>query len=252
MADRNELVQFLDTLLNTAGIQDSSRNGLQVQGDRDVTRVGVTVDASMEAYRRAADAGCQMLVVHHGLIWGGGITSVTGPSHDHLQFLLANGLNLYASHLPLDMHAEHGNNAGLARMLGLQALKPFGLYHGLNIGFAGELPEPRLLEELAASLRADLGGPVSTLPFGPRQIRRVGIVSGGAGDMVPEAVLAHLDCYVTGEPVHHAHHLALEGGVNVLFAGHYHTETPGVRSLGQLLTTRFGIEHIFLDIPTLV
>jgi dinuclear metal center YbgI/SA1388 family protein len=247
MPDRDAIVRLLDQTLATAQIPDSSCNGLQVQGAADVRRVGLAVDACLEAYLKAVDAGCHMLVVHHGLIWTG-LKSVTGRSYQHVRFLIEHDLNLYASHLPLDMHEEHGNNAEIARLLGLRDVRPFGSYHGLVIGFCGELREPATPGEIAQLLAGQLGGKPAVLPAGPSEVRTVGIVSGGAGDMIGQASQLGLDCYVTGEPVHFAYQLARELASNVVFLGHYHSEKPGVQALGRWLERAFSVETVFLDI----
>jgi len=247
MASRDEIVSFLDDLLRTAAVKEEC-NGLQVQGVAAVRRVGLAVDACLEAYERAAAADCQMLVVHHKLIWGGGIKSITGRMYEHVNFLIRHGLNLYGSHLPLDMHPELGNNAQLAKLLTLDDVAPFGEHHGEVIGFSGTLPQPASPKELARRLGEALGGSPVVLEFGPPQVRRVGIVSGGAADMVEQACRAGLDAYVTGEPAHFAYQLSRELRANVIYLGHYHSETPGVRAVGERLTERFGVECVFLDI----
>lgn len=247
MASRVEIVRLLDETLRTGQIQDSSCNGLQVQGAEEVRRVGLAVDASLETYEKAQAAGCQMVIVHHGLIWGG-IRSVSGRVYEHVRYLLEHEINLYASHLPLDQHEEYGNNIGLARLLGLQEIKPFGIYHGTVIGYQGVLAEAMSCEEIARSLSVKTGGEPLMLAHGPEKIRSVGIVSGGAGDMVEQAASAKLDCYVTGEPVHFCYQIARELRANMVFLGHYHSEKLGVQGLGRLLQERMGVECVFLEI----
>jgi dinuclear metal center YbgI/SA1388 family protein len=192
-----------------------------------------------------------MVVAHHGLIWNTP-RRLTGAHGRHVRFLLDQGISLYAAHLPLDLHPTLGNNAGLARLLGLVRRKPFGRYHDRVIGFQGVLPRPRTIRDLAAGLDRALGGRSVLLPFGRRMIRSVGVVSGGAAEELAEAIEKDLDCYITGEPIHACHHLALEAGINVIFAGHYHTEKPGVQAVGRWLARRFGLETVFLDLPTVV
>lgn len=251
MAQRDDIVQFLDDYLSVKTIPDVSCNGLQVEGMTEIERVALAVDDCLEAYHKAADANCQMLVVHHGLIWGG-LTAITGATYQRIKYLVEHSLNLYAAHLPLDMHPESGNNAVLASMLNLTDREPFGEYKGQLIGVSGTLPSPAPLDKLAFDLGQELGGPTSALPFGPDQIRTVGIVSGGGSDCIPEAITKHLDCVITGESSHENHHLALEGHINVLYCGHYHSEQVGVKALGEKLKAEFGVQTVFLDIPTLV
>ena len=247
---RDELVSYLDEYLKVSAIEDSSDNGLQVEGADGVTRLAFAVDASLAAFEAARAAGAQMLVVHHGLFWSKPIM-VTGIHFRRLQTLLDAGLSLYAAHLPLDFHAEVGNNATLARWLELEGVEPFGDYKGHPVGFAGRLSQPCSLEQFAAQVEQSLGEPVLRIwPFGPGKVRTVGIVSGGAGPLVNQAADAGVDVYLTGEVSHIAYHEARELGVNVIYGGHYGTETAGLKSLAEHLSDRFGLETIFLDLST--
>jgi dinuclear metal center YbgI/SA1388 family protein len=251
MVGRNALVSFLDRELSIASIEDYSRNGLQVEGAERIFRVGVAVDACMEAYKEAARKGCNMLIVHHGMIWGG-LPSITKATFRQLKVLFDNGINLYAAHLPLDLHAEMGNNARLAKMIGARLLKPFGAYKGITIGFEGTLSRPLTLAALLGKLKDLLGGSPLVLPFGPATVRRVGIVSGSASEIIEEAIAHGIDCYITGEPKHTHHHLAKEAGLNVIYCGHYHSEKPGVMAVGKLIEKKFAIPCEFIDVPTIV
>lgn len=247
---RDELVTYLDTYLQVESIADSSNNGLQVEGAEDVTRVAFAVDAGLAAFEEARAAGSQMLVVHHGLFWSKPLM-VVGIQRCRLQVLLEAGVSLYASHLPLDFHPEVGNNATLARWLGLEACAPFGEYKGHPAGIAGSLPEAISPEQFASQVEHALGEPVIQMwSFGVDSVQRVGIVSGGAGFLVGEAAKADVDLFLTGETSHGIYHEAKELGVNVLYGGHYATETAGLRSLAEHLSTRFGLETVFLDLPT--
>lgn len=248
---RDVLVKALDRILNAANIPDDSANGLQVEGAARVHRVGLAVDACMAASNLAVKKGCDFLVAHHGLIWRKPIRLVNAFGR-HVRFLHAHDINLYAAHLPLDLHPGLGNNAELSRIVGLRDIKPFGWYRDRCIGFQGMLAKSRTIRNLADDLDNALGGRSVLLPFGRSVIRTVGIVSGGAAEELGEAIEKGLDCYVTGEPGHICHHLALEAGINVIFAGHYHTEKPGVQAIGKWLSKRFGLETVFLDLPTLV
>ena len=247
---RDELVCYLDEYLRVRAIEDSSNNGLQVGGADQVTRLAFAVDASLATFEAARASGAQMLVVHHGLFWSQPIM-VTGTHLRRIQTLLDAGLSLYASHLPLDFHAEVGNNATLARWLKLEGVEPFGDYKGHPAGFAGRLSQPCSLEQFAAQVEQALGEPVLRIwPFGSETVQRVGIVSGGAGPLVGQAAEAGVDVYLTGEVSHIAYHEARELGVNVVYGGHYGTETAGLKSLAEHLSDRFGLETIFLDLST--
>jgi dinuclear metal center YbgI/SA1388 family protein len=248
---RDAIVSLLDKTLRTAEITDRSVNGLQVEGAAEVSKIGLAVDACLEAYEKAHSLGCQMVIAHHGMIWEG-IKSVRGPIYRQIEFLVKSGINLYASHLPLDLHPALGNNAQIAKALGLRNLRPFGIYHGEYIGFEGVFSRPVTVKSVSDAVKKAYGGPVTALPFGPQKIKRAAIISGGGTAALPEAVEKKIDLFITGEPDHSNHHLALEGKINVVYGGHYHTEKPGVIALGGFLSKRFGIESVFLDVPTLV
>ena len=229
---------------------DVALNGLQVErGDHEIEKVAFSVDVSMESIRRAGEEGADLLFVHHGLFWGKPYR-LTGRLYRLVEFLIKSGIALYAVHLPLDMHGKYGNNAGIAEKLGLREVTPFGEYHGLKIGFKGRLKEPVGMKEVETRILEHGESPVARLPFGKELIESVGIVSGGAPEIVSEAVREGLDLFITGDASHTVYHEALEGRMNVLFAGHYATETWGVRSLRDYIKENTGLEAIFIDIPT--
>ena len=246
---RDDLVAWLDRTLAVADWSDKSLNGLQVEGEPRVSRVALATDAALATFEAAAAGGAQFLVVHHGLFWGAP-APITGPLRARIAALLDAGISLYAAHLPLDAHPEVGNNAVLARLLGLEDVQPFGIYHGRAIGVRGRLPAAVELPVLAARIQALLDAPPDVLPFGARSVERVAIVAGAAAELIPEADQAGVDAFVTGETSHIAWHLAREHRLNVVFAGHYATETLGVRALGERLAGEFGLETLFLDAPT--
>ena len=249
--DKTTLVNYIDSLLNVNGIADQSCNGLQVEGPEEITRIGVAVDACQSVFTRAQELGCQMLIVHHGIIWGG-LKSITGSTYKQVSSLIKDNLALYAVHLPLDAHPEFGNNAVLAKMLCLEDIYPFGEYHGTQIGYAGTLPQELSAQDIGEALQKQIGGTFSMLPFGKKINSTVAIVSGGGSDALPEAIDSGIDCFITGESSHWNHHTALEAGINVIYGGHYHTETVGVRALGNHLQEIFEIDAVFIDEPTLV
>jgi dinuclear metal center YbgI/SA1388 family protein len=252
LVPRDAIVEFLDRELRVASIEDYSCNGLQVQGAGRVGRVGLAVDASLETYEAAARERCQMLLVHHGMIWGG-LRRIATTVHRQLKFLFDNEISLYGAHLPLDLHPVYGNNAQLAKnILGMSGLKPFGNYKGILIGFEGRFPRPVTLEALAGRLTQRLGGNAVLLPFGKPVVRRAAVVSGGGADELAEAIDKGVDCYITGEPRHENYHAAKEAGINVIYGGHYHTEKPGVQAIGKVLEKKFGVESVFLDIETII
>jgi dinuclear metal center YbgI/SA1388 family protein len=215
-----------------------------------VGRVAFAVDASLAAFEGARAGGAQMLVVHHGLFWGEPLM-VTGIHRRRLEVLLDGGVSLYASHLPLDFHEQVGNNATLARWLDLGDVAGFGDYKGHAAGVAGHLPSPCTLDEFAVRIERVLGEPVIQVwPFGAEIVERVGIISGGAGSLLDQAAGAGVDVYLTGELSHTVYHQARELGLNVVYGGHYATETAGLKALAGHLSGRFEMETLFLDLPT--
>ncbi|OPZ24130.1 MAG: putative GTP cyclohydrolase 1 type 2 [Lentisphaerae bacterium ADurb.BinA184] len=251
VAPRAEIVRFLDDLLRPPpACEDSSRNGLQVEGRPEVRRIAFGVDACQALFDAAVAESADFVVVHHGLIWGGGLRDVAGINARRLGTLLGHGISLYASHLPLDMHPEVGHNAEIARRLDLRGRQPFFEYGGVPIGCQGELPTPHSLPELRALVERHLRTETRALPFGPDTVRRVGIVSGGGGDAIAAAAEAGLDGLITGEVGHANYHVARENRLHVIAAGHYRSEIPGLECLMARLRERFGVAGVFLDLPT--
>jgi dinuclear metal center YbgI/SA1388 family protein len=254
-----ELAAYLDRFLAIDDFPDKSLNGLQVEGPPEVARVAVATDAALQTFELARQGGAQLLLVHHGLFWGERPTPVVGSLRRRLQALLEAGLGLYCAHLPLDAHPEVGNNALLARRLELSSLRPFGHLDGaasvarpggVAIGFGGDLPRPLSREEVAAYCEERVGSPVRMLAFGAATVHTLAVVSGAAADLVSQAARERYEAYLTGETSHSAYHLAREARMNLLFAGHYATETCGVRALGEHIAQRFGLETFFCDAPT--
>ncbi len=247
---RDELVSYLDDYLQIKTIQDDSNNGLQVEGAEEVNRLAFAVDAGLAAFAEARAAHAQMLIVHHGLFWSKPLP-VTGIHRRRLKTLLDANISLYAAHLPLDLHKTVGNSAALARRLALEEITPFGEYKGQSIGVAGRLPQPLSLDDLALEVEELLGQPITGLwRFGPDTVRRVGIISGGGASLVEQAAQAGVDVYITGEVGHNYYHHARELELNVIFGGHYATETVGLKALAEHLAERFGVETLFLTLPT--
>lgn len=245
----HELTGYLDTYLEIASIPDFSgaHNGLQVETVREINRVAVAVDAAQATIDAAAGGGADLLIVHHGLFWDGE-QALTGRRYRRLKALLTADLGVYAAHLPLDVHPEVGNNAVLARELGIAVQGRFGSYKGLDLGVWGTLEIRR--EALAARLDQVLGNRVRLVPGGPERVRTVGVITGGAGSEVVAAQGVGLDAYVTGEGAHHNYFDAAEGGINLYFGGHYATEVWGVRALGEHLHSELGLDTFFIDHPT--
>ncbi len=246
----DEVVQFLDEFLGVREWDDKSKNGLQVEGREEVRKVVFAVDACMDVFVEAKRRKADLVVVHHGLIWGG-IEYVTGVVRRRLKFLLENEISLYAAHLPLDAHPRIGNNVQLLRLMDVEPEGEFGVYRGRPIGFYGRLERPVGLGELVEKLKG-LNGRLIVLDFGSESVRSVGAVSGRGAFALVEAADLGLDLFVTGEAEHEAYHLSKELGINVVFAGHYSTETLGVKALMNILGEEFEgeLEVEFVDVPT--
>jgi len=239
----------LDQELRTAEIPDHSLNGLQVEGRRRVRKVAAAVDASLATFQAACKAEADFLVVHHGLFWGR-TERLTGRLYQKVRILIESGIGLYASHLPLDLHPRLGNNALLAKGLKLKKRKVFGMYQNIKIGVGGELPVPLTGEQVCLQLEKITGVPPRLFSFGKKIIKKIAIVSGDGGDMVEEAAQEGYDAYLTGEIAHHIFHVGQESRINILTGGHYATETPGVRAIGEFLKKIYRIKSIFINLPT--
>ncbi len=245
----SDLTCYLDDYLRVREIHDSPQamNGLQVENAGTITRIAAAVDACQATIARAAALTADFLLVHHGLFWGG-LQPLTARHGRRVRLLIEHDIALYSAHLPLDLHPEVGNNAVLARALGVENAEAFGDYEGETIGFAGTVATSR--EDLVRRLRELLGIEPYVIAMGPESVRRVGVVSGGAGKLVVQAAEAGLDTYITGEGSHHTYFDAEEAGVNLIYAGHYATETVGVKALARHLGERFALPWEFIDHPT--
>ncbi|MFC1690652.1 Nif3-like dinuclear metal center hexameric protein [Nanoarchaeota archaeon] len=253
MVSQKQIVNYLNETLNIDKIKDNSVNGLQVSREDDaeeIRRIGFAVDASLETFERAKDANCEILIVHHGLFWEKP-EPIVGYTHKRISFLIKNNIALYAVHLPLDKHEVYGNAAQFAQDLGLKSLSDFGEYHGELVGVKGEFEHEKnimdIIQEIKEKLKLDK---IKAMPFGRKDIRTVGIVTGGAAWQVKDAIDQELDLFITGEPSHSIYHIAKDSGMNVIFGGHYATEKYGVKALAQLLKERFYLEVGFIDVPT--
>ena len=245
------LLQYLDAYLGVSDHPDyaTALNGLQVSGPSEVRKIVTAVDASQATIDAAAERDADLLLVHHGLFWDG-LRPVTGRRFRRLKSLFDHDLGVYACHLPLDGHPEVGNCILLARALGIEPEGRLGAYKGAELGWWGRLPAPTGVSDLVSRTEAVVGGPVRLLHGGPDPVVRVGVLTGGGGSFVHEAAELGLDAYVTGEGAHHNFFDAAEFGISVLFAGHYATETFGVRALGEHLAERFDLDVAFVDRPT--
>jgi len=243
------LTEFLDQELRVAEISDSSVNGLQVANTGEINKIALAVDASQAAFEKAREERADMLIVHHGLLWEKPVP-LTGLMYERVKTLIQNDICLYAAHLPLDLHPELGNNAQITQLMNWPEAEDFGEYHGSVIGKAVTLNKEMDVEDLIRLLKEKLDTPLTAWTFGSRNVRKLGIVSGGGLGMLQEAVDGKFDVFITGEPGHSHYWTAREAGIHVIFGGHYATETLGVKAVGRLLEKKWGMETVFIDLPT--
>jgi dinuclear metal center YbgI/SA1388 family protein len=245
----NRLAGIMDDLLRVGAIPDDSMNGLQVANSGKLTAVASSVDASAASIRKAAEANADFLIVHHGFFWGKPVP-LTGPMRERVRLLIESDMALYAAHLPLDLHPELGNNIQLCRKMGWKSSFEFGDYHGVTIG-RGVVPgRPVPLGDIAGRFQEATGAEPVVWRFGPERAKRIAVISGGAMSMLEQVATCGFDTFLTGEFRHSSYWFAKEAGINVVFGGHYATETLGVRALGEKIRRDFGLEACFLDLPT--
>lgn len=250
MAGREEIIDFCDELLDVGSFDDYGPNGLQVPGTSEVAKVATGVSAHLELLERSRGAGAQMVLAHHGLFWDFHPRALSEPMAARLRVALGSELSVAGYHLPLDAHPEIGNNALLCSSLGFEREHGgFALVRGRAIGAVGRRERPVAAGELFGAVTELLGREPLVFDAGPTEVRSIGICSGAAAANVHEAIALGLDAYLTGEPAEHAMADAREGGIHFIAAGHYATETAGIRRLGDLVAERFGVEHEFIDIP---
>jgi dinuclear metal center YbgI/SA1388 family protein len=245
-----DIVQELDGLLEPERFADYCPNGLQVPGRERVTTVATGVSAHVELFERARTEGAELVLVHHGIFWGSGPGPIDAALARRLRVLFAGDMSLLAYHLPLDANPAVGNNALLARALGADALEPFAPHRGEPIGCLAQLPGEGVgTAELLARVQRVTAREPLVFECGPPVVRRLAIVTGAGAEHLAEAIAAGADAFLTGEPAERVMAQAREAGVHFIAAGHYATETFGVRRLGEHLGERFGLRHVFLDFP---
>ncbi len=247
---RDDLVSYLDEYLHIADIKDYGPQGLQVESDNEqIAKIALAVDAAPPVIRAAAEWGADMLLVHHGVLWRS-VDRIAGPLGERVRLFMTHGINLYAAHLPLDAHPVVGNNAVLAQMLGVNVAGTWAAPNGTPLGVWGAMEEKRPLSTLTTEINEKLNTNARVLAHGSETVGTIAIISGFGADLVAEAKALGADTMLTGETSHANYWAASDYGMNVIFAGHYATETVGVQALGRHLTQEFGLETKFFDFPT--
>ncbi|WP_018969443.1 Nif3-like dinuclear metal center hexameric protein [Rubritalea marina] len=250
MARLTEIVEYLDVELDLAEVPDypAAHNGLQLQNRGEVTKVAAAVDASLPVIRKAIDEGADLLVVHHGLFWQG-VQKLVGAPYQKFAEAIEAGLAIYSAHIPLDRHPEYGNNALMAEAIGMDNWEAYHPWKGTLLGVRQSMDIS--LDDLQQRVSTAVGGAVHVCPG--RQsgtVGMVGLVTGGAGSEIESMAAQGIDTFITGEGQHWTYPLAEELGVNMLYAGHYQTETFGVKKLASLIGDKWAIESCFIDHPT--
>lgn len=250
-----EVIGYLDTTLEIDRFRDYAPNGLQVEGAMEVDTVVTGVSASAELISRAIEREADLIVVHHGLVWGGGLAKIAGPLARRLKLLLGNDVSLAAYHLPLDKHARLGNNVGLCDALALSpARDAFGEVRGTPLGLAGTWPAPLSRDEAIGRIAGGVchgQPPRFVFPHGPPTVRRVGVCSGAASDLLEAAAAAGCDLFLTGELAERAGDLAKELQITLVAAGHYATEVFGPMRIADELRLRFpSLQVHFVPVPS--
>jgi dinuclear metal center YbgI/SA1388 family protein len=249
-AELTEILSELNELLEPERFQDYCPNGLQVPGRARVETIATGVSAHVQLFELAVDEHTDLLLVHHGIFWGSAPLSLDSALKRRLEVLFQADMSLVAYHLPLDAHPEFGNNALLARSLAASEIEPFAVHRGETIGFIARFPDEGVTaKELIGRVREVTKREPLMFDFGPPRVKSLAVVSGAGSDFLSEAIAAGADAFLTGEPAERVMSQAYEAGIQFIAAGHYATETFGVRRLGEHLADRFGLRHVFLDVP---
>lgn len=249
MARRDEIIAFLDDLLDIDAFTDYGPNGLQVPGAEEVSRVVTGVTAQRELFERAAAADAELVLAHHGLFWEFHARAIGPAMKERLKVLFDAGISLAAYHLPLDAHPKVGNNALICAALGLELAEPFAEHKGRAIGWVGRSAEGIPFTDLRARCAAVFEQEPFVWETGPDPVHSVAIISGGAPSNLADAIAIGADAFLTGETAEHVMADARENGIHFIAGGHYATERLGIRRLGELVAGRFGVEHLFVEIP---
>ena len=250
MSNICQINDFLKNILDPKEINDVAINGIQIENEGNIDKASFAVDCSVSAIDKAASEGSRLLIVHHGIFWGKPVP-IMSNHRIRIKKLLESNIGLIAYHLPLDCHDEYGNNIGILKKIGTSNNRSFGFYKGSKIGYAGDLENPSDINDICSKLGIGIDEKtVRYLDFGRKDITRIAVVSGGGGSCFDEAVRDGYDLFITGDAEHELYHPAKENKINMLFAGHYFTETFGVKALCELVRNKFGIQTLFHQIPT--
>jgi dinuclear metal center YbgI/SA1388 family protein len=246
--ERDKVTQYLNELLKQELIKDYCPNGLQVEGKNEIKKIITGVTGCVELFQKAIDEKADGILVHHGIIWNFDRPIYKGSYKQRIKMLLENDINLWGYHLPIDSHIKYGNNAILADIFQLKNQTGFGEYNDSLIGVKGDAKnsDPNYYFD---KVKNELNPNAVIFPFGPKKIKTVGIISGGAQKEFNQAISQNIDLYITGEISEYNMHMAKEEKVHFISAGHHITERFGVKKIGELLEENFALEVKFIDIP---
>lgn len=247
MEKLKDIVNFLNDYLEVDSLEDKSWNGLQIEGSQTVEKIAFCVTAGAEVFNEVLAENPDLIITHHGIFWKGVDPSVKGWMKRRIEPLVKSNTSLYSAHLPLDKHKEVGNNAQLLKRLSIKITEPFGKSKGDYVGWIGETDKDvfNLLNQLEEEVDADC----KLLDYGPETVKRVGVVTGSGGGYIYEALEKNLDLLITGEETDIAE-VARDGRINIIFSGHYASETLGIIALKKKIQKKFAVDTVFLDFPT--
>ncbi len=242
--------RFLDDYLKTDDVSEESWNGLQIEGKPEVKKIAFAVDACIDSFKKAIKERADMVVVHHGQFWKSENPSITGWIRERVDLLKKNNVSLYVAHLPLDRHREVGHNALLLKLMGAKISEEFLEVHEKNVGWIGERQKPIALQQIVSKLNSELNTKCKVLPFGKKSIKTIAVCSGGGNDEdFFEVLHENVDLYVSGDSID-IYSTAKDAKMNVIFAGHYASETIGMKALAKVMAKKFGAKTVFVDVPT--
>ncbi len=245
-----ELTNYLNSYLEIDKVNDTCFNGLQIEGKQEIKKIAFAVDACLDSFEHAIATQADILIVHHGQFWEFTNPSITTWNKKRIAKLLEHNISLYAAHLPLDRHKEVGNNAQLIKLLDGNIDRPFYIKKGTNIGWVGKLNKKQKLTDIANTLNKKLETECIVVPFGDQTIETISVVSGGGGyGGFWNSLKEDVDLYLTGDSAD-IFQTAKDAQINVIFAGHYATETVGLKALAQHLHEQFNVETEFISLPT--
>ncbi len=249
MTKLKEIVAFLNNYLEHEKFpEDSSWNGLQVEGNEEVKKIVFGVTAGVDLFKKAKEENADMIICHHGLFWKQANPSISGWKKDRVFLLLGNKISFYASHLPLDAHPDCGNNVEILKILDAKIKDKFSYRKGENIGWIGEC-KPTSLGNIVEKLEKGIGAKCLVLDHGKKEVKNIAVVSGGAPYDVFEAIEKEVDLFITGDAADVVE-VVKDAKINVIFAGHYATETTGIKALQKIVEEKFDVETLFIDVPT--